>query len=92
MEHAQYVIFDMDGTLLDSMGQWLGLIDEALSLLPEDVVLPAEARAKIQTMGIRRAHAYLASLNVADSGMFTEEGTEALMRTHYENDVALTFF
>lgn len=89
MKDIRYAIFDMDGTLVDSMGYWLGLIDEVLTLLPPTVSLSEEARAKIQTMGLRRARKYLESLNVVDDGTFSEEKTVELMRKHYETDVAV---
>ena len=87
MKDIRYAVFDMDGTLVDSMPYWLGLIDEVLSLLPPTVVVSEEARAKIQTMGLRRAREYLESLGVADNGTFSEEKTTALMYRHYEKDI-----
>lgn len=89
MENARYAIFDMDGTLLDSMGYWLGLIDEVLSLLPKNALLTDEARKNLQTMGLRRARAYLESLHVVDDGSFTEEKTAQLMLKHYTEDIGV---
>lgn len=89
MKEIRYAVFDMDGTLVDSMPYWLGLIDEVLSLLPPSMVLSKEAREKIQTMGLARAREYLISLGVVDDGSFTKEQSAALMKAHYEKDVAM---
>ena len=87
MKDIRYAIFDMDGTLVDSMGYWLGLVDEALSLLPRDIKIPEKALEEIPTMGVRRAREYLASFNVDASDIFTEERSLLMMRDHYAHHI-----
>ncbi len=89
METVRYAIFDMDGTLVDSMGYWIGLVKEALNLLPKDIELPPRAAEEIPTMGIRRAREYLASFGIDASDAFNEERGALLMKAHYENDVGM---
>lgn len=89
MKNIRYAIFDMDGTLVDSMQYWIGLVAEALSLLPSDIVLPPGALEEIPTMGIRRAREYLESFHIDATDAFSEERSMAMMRRHYERDVEM---
>ncbi len=89
MENIRYAIMDMDGTLVDSMKQWMGVVEEALSLLPPDVDIPPEAMEKIPTMGIGSARDYLKSLHIDADYAFGEEKVMEIMRAHYENDVTV---
>ena len=89
MENIRYAIMDMDGTLVDSMKQWLGVVEEALSLLPPDAELPPEAMEKIPTMGISRAREYLESLHIDADYAFGEEKIKEIMGAHYESDVTV---
>ena len=89
MENIRYAIMDMDGTLVDSMRQWMGVVEEALSLLPPEADIPPEALEKIPTMGISRAREYLESLHIHADYAFGEEKIKEIMRAHYESDVTV---
>ena len=89
MKNIRYAIMDMDGTLVDSMEQWMGVVAEALSLLPPDADIPPEAMEKIPTMGISRAREYLESLHIDADYAFGEEKIKEIMGAHYESDVTV---
>ncbi len=90
MKDIRFAVFDMDGTLVDSMGYWLGIIDELLAVAAPDISLPEDVRRKVQTMGPKRAGAYLASIGIfpEDFSLDEEEGLK-IMQGHYERDVAI---
>ena len=88
MKAIRFAIFDMDGTLVDSMGYWLGIVDELLAMTLPNVVLPEDVRRKVQTMGPARAGEYLASLGIFPEGYtLDEEAGLAIMREHYAKDI-----
>jgi len=89
MENIRYAIIDMDGTLVDSMKYWMGVVEESLALLPPDANIPPEALEKILTMGISRAREYLESLHIKADYAFGEEKVREIMGAHYEHDVTV---
>ena len=90
MKDIRYALFDMDGTLVDSMGYWMGVLDEVLELVAPGLVLPPEVRKTVETLGPSQTAEYLKDHGFvsADTEMNDEIGL-SLMRRHYEKDVSL---
>ena len=80
----QYALFDMDGTLLDSMQYWRGahmeFVDSHLRLSPED-----EARAAVKHMTLQQVSEWCARYGVR----YTVEDYLAIMERHYRHDIGL---
>jgi len=88
MENIRYAIFDMDGTLVDSMGYWLGVVDEYLESLPPEYQLPDSVRREIQNLGPAKATEYLKTLKDFPPEYMPDHARSlALMRAHYERDI-----
>ncbi len=90
MTDIRYAIFDMDGTLVDSMVYWLGVLDELLAEKAPDVKIPEQVRQEIQTMGPARTEAYLKEIGVLPAHVVLDDDTAlSIMRRHYEKDIPI---
>lgn len=85
-----FAIFDMDGTLVDSMPCWSRLTDEyleSLQLPPEDLI---ELKARSARMSLRESAAlFQAALNLDKTPEEIELEMGDLMDRHYQNDIPL---
>ncbi len=90
MKDIRFAVFDMDGTLVDSMGYWRGTIDELLAAAAPDVRLPEDVHHRVQTMGPKRVSEYLADIGIFPEGFSLDEDARLkIMQGHYERDVAV---
>ena len=90
MENIRYAVFDMDGTLADSMRYWIGVLDEYLDAISDKVCLPADVHEKMQHMNLAQGAEYLRSLEGFPKELLPRaDATVTLMRTHYEKDILL---
>ena len=81
------VIFDMDGTLLDSLSAWDHAAARYLKTL--GIEMPEEMEEQIVHMSLIEGAVYLKEqLNIAESPEELLEGTLAVVRQHYLHDVA----
>ena len=83
-----FCIFDMDGTLVDSMGWWKGLGREYLESLGvrPDEKLMWMTRAMTMTEG---AEYFMKTFRIPGPPRRIVDGMEAMMAEHYRRDVAL---
>ena len=56
IKHCSFAIFDMDGTLLDSMGKWQNLGREYLSVL--GIHPPEDLEERLAVMSMRESAEY----------------------------------
>jgi HAD superfamily hydrolase (TIGR01509 family) len=90
MKNIRYAIFDMDGTLVDSMGRWLSLIDECFQKLFPNTVIPEYVKQEIQTLGVAGGADYIRSLHLSpETDAYDENVALSLMLEHYRHDIAL---
>jgi HAD superfamily hydrolase (TIGR01509 family) len=82
----QFAIFDMDGTLIDSMMFWKNLASEYLSSKGVKNI-PADVLERIKPMTMSES----AALFVQEFGLSGDPETEmnAMMDAHYQNDIPL---
>jgi HAD superfamily hydrolase (TIGR01509 family) len=82
----KYAIFDMDGTLIESMGFWKNLAPEYLAQKGIDPI-PADLPARIKTMTMSES----AALFRQEFGLTGDPAAEmnAIMEDHYRNDIPL---
>ncbi|GAP03866.1 HAD family hydrolase [Fructobacillus tropaeoli] len=89
MSGKEYLIFDLDGTLVDSMPFWENLATELLHRHGIDQ-LPADLHDRIQTMTLTDSAVFiqeLFALPVTAESLAQE--MRALMDQHYRNDIPL---
>lgn len=84
-----YAIFDMDGTLVDSMGCWRKLLLEyAASRGVPDI--PPDIRERVKPMPIRQSSALLIeTFGLPDTPEEAAVAMNAIMERHYRQDVRL---
>ena len=85
----RFAIFDMDGTLVDSMGYWKGLVGEYLARLgianiPED--LPQRLMSMTMTQG---AELLIRTFGLSDTAEEMIARQNAIMEDHYRRDIPL---
>ena len=85
----RFAIFDMDGTLVDSMGYWKGLVVEYLDRqglrdVPED--LPERLMSMTMTQG---AEMLIRMYGLSDTAEEMIAGQNAIMEGHYRRDIPL---
>ena len=89
-QNIRYAIFDMDGTLVDSMRFWRNIIDEALDILG---VVPERRKEVQEILQIKTPDQIEQYLNenglVPDGFDMNTISYLSIMRTHYETDVTL---
>lgn len=83
------VIFDLDGTLIDSMGVWQQVDHEFLSkrgiAVPDDLFKDVEGGNSI----VEIAHYFKRKFGITDAPEAIIEEWVTMVRTHYMNDVML---
>ena len=85
----RFAIFDMDGTLVDSMGYWEGLVGEYLARLgvediPKD--LPKRLMSMTMTQG---AELLIETYGLSDTPEEMAARENAIMAEHYRHDIPL---
>jgi HAD superfamily hydrolase (TIGR01509 family) len=81
----KYALFDMDGTLTDTMDYWYTCIPEYLS--KTGTFLTEEQQRAINSKGIADALAYVRSLGLSPSAdAITKEDVARVLLRHYEQD------
>lgn len=89
-QNIRYAIFDMDGTLVDSMRFWRSVIDEAVDILGVAPERHGEVQEVLQVMTPDQIEKYLRENGlVADDFDMDTISYLSIMRTHYETDVTL---
>lgn len=85
----KFAIFDMDGTLVDSMPYWRGLADEYLSKKGVEYI-PPDTMDKLKHRHMAESAAMLVDMfgMNCDPATVLQEMTD-VMRVHYEQDVVL---
>lgn len=84
MSFYPYALFDMDGTLLDSMQYWSQIAVEALSSV--GVNPTPELMQAIQTMSVAKAIVYVKNMHLGEAvDAMTAADVYALMGAHYLN-------
>lgn len=85
MLQQRFAIFDMDGTLVDSMGYWFDVCDEFLQELG---IRSQDILEVVKPMTIEQTTEYLnRELHLALSVQSVSEQMRNLMRVHYANDI-----
>ena len=88
--NKQYCIFDMDGTLVDSMGYWERLGIEYLVEQGISEQRAEQAFSEISSMTLVQAVEYLVqALHLPQTGQEMLEGMQLVMEGHYRRDVPL---
>ena len=81
----RYALFDMDGTLTDTMRFWLGAADEFLK--DEGVTLTPEQNACLQSKGVVEGIAYVRSLKLSPkTDAYGIEDVCRILLRHYESE------
>lgn len=83
---VKYALFDMDGTLTDTMRFWRGCLNEFL-LEQEGIALDEEQVQRLQTMSFERGVAYIRSLGVSSSiDSFSADDVFRILGKHYKSE------
>ncbi|MBS6518497.1 MAG: HAD family phosphatase [Clostridium sp.] len=87
--NKRYAIFDLDGTLLDSMGWWKGLSEEFLRSRGV-TELPDGLLDQIKTMTVlESADLFIRTCGISGTEASVAEEINALMDRHYREDISL---
>lgn len=83
----KYAIFDMDGTLLDSMWVWENVA--RLFLLRHGVEAPADVNQRVRSMSVEQAADYFRSLGVRLPAAEIVQGIHRIPAEWYQNEAVL---
>lgn len=83
----KFAIFDMDGTLLDSMWMWENVAK--LFLLRHGVAAPADINQRVRNMSVEQAADYFRSLGVRLPAVEIVQGIHRIPAEWYQNEAAL---
>lgn len=84
-----FAIFDMDGTLVDSMGYWNQLADEYLAKRHIPPLTPALKEESIALTMLESAQLFIREFGLSGTPEQIAGEINALMETHYRTDVRL---
>ena len=85
----RFAIFDMDGTLIDSMGFWETLAEEYLRKMGVKQ-LPADLKARIETMTMTESAAlFIREFSLPGTAETVAADMNAMMEEHYRRDIPL---
>ena len=84
-----FAIFDMDGTLVDSMGYWNRLADEYLARFGVSGLPPEFQEQSIAMTMVESARLFIRLYNLPGTPEQIAEEINALMEEHYRTDVPL---
>ena len=88
MKHPPYALFDMDGTLVDSMQYWHGAHIEGLTLAGYEVTEEMK-EALHKVWGYENLQELLASWGIHKTVDMLKEEARELLRGHYQRDVVV---
>lgn len=83
----KYAIFDMDGTLLDSMWVWENVA--RLFLMRHGVEAPADVNQRVRSMSVEQAADYFQSLGVRLPAAEIVQGIHQIPADWYQNEAVL---
>lgn len=83
----RYALFDMDGTLADTMGYWRALTPQALAR--RGVTLPEEDIDALGTLTFSQGVAYLRERKIPHIEEITREEILTILEGHYRRDARL---
>lgn len=83
--NKRYAIFDMDGTILDSMPVWRGLGKSYL--LSHNIIPPSDLRKIIAPLTLSETAGYFQTLGVAGTVEEIVESLNSYMRVQYETTI-----
>lgn len=87
--NKKYAIFDLDGTLVDSMGWWKGLAEEFLRSQGVEAI-PDSLLSQIKTMTIpESADLFIHTFGIPGTASSVAGEMNALMERHYREDISL---
>ena len=85
----KFAIFDMDGTLVDSMGYWNRLADEYLARFGLPGLSPALKEESIALTMLESAQLFIREFGLPGTPEQIAGEINALMEEHYRTDVPL---
>lgn len=85
----KFAIFDMDGTLVDSMGYWNRLADEYLAKFGLPGLSPALKEESIALTMVESARLFIREFGIPGTPEQIAGDINALMEEHYRTDVPL---
>lgn len=89
-KHIRYAIFDMDGTLVESMVYWRSVIDEVVDILGVVPEKRLEVRNALQVMTEKQIEKYLNENGLIPEGFdLNKISALSIMKEHYEKDVTV---
>ena len=86
MKHLPFALFDMDGTLVDSMQYWRGAHIEGLQLAGYELT-EEKKEALLKVWGYENLRDLLASWGIHKTVEQLKEEARNLLKTHYERDI-----